>query len=116
MDYEIKELEAGSARVEFADGAWADVPIIGDDSVEMFESRVATYATKNSGNPPSWASIGKTGSVTPPSMESTVDPAWLVNRKSEYGALASQIEYITENGLEAWQTEVARIKAKYPQT
>ena len=26
----------------------------------------------------------------------------------------SQIEFITENGLEAWQTKVAEIKARYP--
>ena len=31
-----------------------------------------------------------------------------------YGTLASQIEYITENGLEAWQAKVAQIKADNP--
>jgi len=31
-----------------------------------------------------------------------------------YGPVAEQIEFITENGLEAWQTKVAEIKAKYP--
>ena len=35
-------------------------------------------------------------------------------RLSEYGVPQSQMEYITENGLEAWQTKVAEIKAKYP--
>jgi len=35
-------------------------------------------------------------------------------RKSEYGLPEKQIEYITENGLEAWQAKVAGIKARYP--
>ena len=36
------------------------------------------------------------------------------NRIEEYGSLAEQIEYITENGLDAWQTKVQEIKTKYP--
>ena len=36
------------------------------------------------------------------------------NRIKEYGSIAEQIEYITENGIAAWQSKVAEIKAKYP--
>ena len=36
------------------------------------------------------------------------------NRIKEYGSIAEQIEFITENGLEAWQSKVNSIKAKYP--
>ena len=36
------------------------------------------------------------------------------NRIKEYGSIAEQIEYITENGIEAWQSKVNSIKAKYP--
>tara|TARA_B100000123_G_scaffold170081_1_gene126088 strand:- start:106 stop:423 length:318 start_codon:yes stop_codon:yes gene_type:complete len=36
------------------------------------------------------------------------------NRKAEYGSLAKQIEYITENGLTKWQENVTAIKKKYP--
>jgi hypothetical protein len=36
------------------------------------------------------------------------------NRQKEYGSTAEQIEYITENGLEAWQSKVQEIKTKYP--
>ena len=36
------------------------------------------------------------------------------NRQKEYGSTAEQIEYITENGLDAWQTKVQEIKTKYP--
>ena len=37
-------------------------------------------------------------------------------RRSEYGPVANQIEFITENGLEAWQTKVAEIKARHPKS
>ena len=33
-----------------------------------------------------------------------------------YGMVETQIEYIAENGLEAWQTKVAEIKAAHPKT
>ena len=36
------------------------------------------------------------------------------NRMNEYGSVESQIEFITENGLDAWKTKVDEIKAKYP--
>jgi len=35
-------------------------------------------------------------------------------RIKEYGSIAEQIEYITENGLDAWQSKVQAIKNKYP--
>ena len=35
-------------------------------------------------------------------------------RLQAYGDAIAQIEYITENGLDAWQTNVATIKANYP--
>ena len=38
----------------------------------------------------------------------------VANRQKEYGSTAEQIEYITENGLEAWQSKGQEIKTKYP--
>jgi len=35
-------------------------------------------------------------------------------RVKEYGSAIDQGEFITENGLDAWQNKVAEIKAKYP--
>ena len=35
-------------------------------------------------------------------------------REKEYGSIFSQIEFITENGLEAWQSKVQEIKTKSP--
>ena len=40
--------------------------------------------------------------------------AQVQNRIKEYGSIAEQIEYITENGLDAWQSKVNSIKSKYP--
>ena len=41
-------------------------------------------------------------------------PTYEDKRREEYGSATYQLEYITENGLEAWQQKVAEIKAKYP--
>jgi len=38
----------------------------------------------------------------------------IANRQKEYGSIASQIEFITEKGLEAWKTNVQSIKLKFP--
>ena len=35
-------------------------------------------------------------------------------RKIEYGSVESQIEYITENGIDKWKEKVDAIKKKYP--
>ena len=40
----------------------------------------------------------------------------VATRTSLYGSIAEQIEYITENGIEAWQTKVAQIKADNPKS
>lgn len=65
------------------------------------------------------------GFVAEPTEPEWIDGQWKMqyelvaigyeeSRKGEYGTPESQIEFITENGLEAWQTKVAEIKAKYP--
>ena len=38
----------------------------------------------------------------------------IAKRKELYGSTSSQIEYITEQGLESWKTKVQSIKLKYP--
>jgi len=43
-----------------------------------------------------------------------IENTWLENRQLSYGSATDQLEFITENGLEAWQVKVAEIKAKYP--
>ena len=41
-------------------------------------------------------------------------PTYADKRMMEYGTIPEQLEFITENGLEAWQSKVAEIKKKYP--
>jgi len=45
-----------------------------------------------------------------------VEIGWLENRIGAYRSPDKQLEFITENGLEAWQAKVSEIKAKYPKT
>jgi hypothetical protein len=48
-------------------------------------------------------------------LEPTKQPiTWLSSRIDEYGTVEQQLEFITERGLEAWQSNVAAIKEKYP--
>ena len=42
--------------------------------------------------------------------------SYISQRLADYGEAEVQIEFITENGLEAWQAKVAEIKAKYPKS
>tara|TARA_R100000808_G_scaffold25075_1_gene61360 strand:+ start:1389 stop:1730 length:342 start_codon:yes stop_codon:yes gene_type:complete len=44
-----------------------------------------------------------------PHVETYVD-----KRQKEYGSAEDQLEFITEKGLDAWQTKVSEIKKKYP--
>jgi len=43
-----------------------------------------------------------------------VEIGWLEHRMEAYGRPEHQLEFITENGLEAWQQKVSSIKARYP--
>jgi len=43
-----------------------------------------------------------------------VEISWLEHRIEAYGRVEHQLEFITENGLEAWQSKVAEIKTRYP--
>ena len=119
MNYTITELTGGNAVVVFADDSWANVAVMTTDTKETFEERVQGYTTKLSQSNPDWIAVNQTGSVgqiayTDGKVAEATNPAWLDARIDAYGSWASQLEFITENGLEAWQEEVAKIKAKHP--
>ena len=42
------------------------------------------------------------------------EKTYLEKRLEAYGSSEQQLEFITENGLEAWQQKVAEIKAQIP--
>ena len=46
----------------------------------------------------------------------TVELGWKDKRLNAYGSPASQIEHITENGLDSWVTKVNEIKGWYPKS
>lgn len=52
--------------------------------------------------------------VEDPVDDNPVPLSWWAERLVAYGEAIEQIEFITENGLDAWQSKVLEIKAKYP--
>jgi len=118
--YNIEKLEDGIATVRYADGSWAELRLSADMTQEDVDDLAFQFAPKV-GVAPSFISVGSTSTASAkpePIAEEFVDerPAWLIAREEAYGSLSSQIEYITENGLEAWQAHVAEIKAANPKT
>ena len=131
MKYTIREIKDGVATVDFEDGAWAEVPMAESDTVETFNSKVGDYSTK-AYTAPSWAASEASidGSVVereavwdarnplevaiPTDDEDESSIEWINDRVNAYGPVSSQIEFIVENGLDAWIEEVKQIKADNP--
>lgn len=124
MNYTVEEITNGIAVFRYADGSYANVTLEKDMSLEDIDDIAYSYAPKT-GEAPSTIAVGHTRVAqakpyTPPEEVEDEDakvvetPEYLQNRILAYGDLSAQIEYITENGLEAWQKHVAEIKAKYP--
>ena len=118
--YNIEEVNNGIAKVRYADNSWAEIVLASDMTQEDLDDLALQFARKT-GVAPSFATVGftSTASAKPEPVEPEVvddRPAWLIARLEAYGSLESQLEYITENGLEAWQAHVAQIKADNPKT
>jgi hypothetical protein len=111
--YNIEEVNNGIAKVRYADNSWAELVLASDMTQEDLDDLALQYAPKT-GVAPSFATVGftSTASAKPEAVDDRA--AWLIAREAAYGSLASQVEYITENGLEAWQTKVAEIKTANP--
>lgn len=120
--YTVEKIESGIATLRYADNSWAEIILTADMTQEDLDDKAWDFRTKT-GVAPSFLSAGTKGTASqkpePVVDESeqtvTETPEYLQNRIAAYGDVASQIEYITENGLTAWQTHVAAIKAKYPE-
>tara|TARA_R110000824_G_scaffold122176_1_gene278965 strand:- start:499 stop:885 length:387 start_codon:yes stop_codon:yes gene_type:complete len=126
MKFTIREIINGVAVVDFDDGAWAEVPMNATDTEAAFIRHVSSFATKTY-QAPSWAvpeaskdsakvertvTVPDNGEIYPVLPDDAAQ--WLTKRIEAYGAVASQIEFITEQGLAAWQEEVAAIKLANP--
>ncbi len=116
--YTVEKLENGIATLRYSDGSWAEIILSSDMTQEDLDDAAHQFAPKI-GVAPSFVSKGltSTASVKPAPVEDEpeVVPTWLRKRVVAYGDPMSQLEYITENGLEAWQAHVAEIKKKYPE-
>lgn len=121
--YNIDSITNGVAKVSYSDGSWAEIVLESDMTAEIVDDLAHQYAPK-SGTAPSFLTTGqRTARALPaeqvdaPALEDEwVDPRpqYVQDRAAAYGTLESQIEYITENGLAAWQAHVAQIKADNP--
>ena len=120
MQYTIPEINNGIAKVQWSDGTWAFVELASDMTEAELDNIVhrITPPHLKTGTTPSFLSAGasRTAAEKPEEVEVVDDPRpqWLQNRQAAYGTVQKQIEYITENGLDAWQAKVAQIKADNP--
>ena len=118
MQYTIPEINNGVAKVQYSDGTWTFVELTSDMTEADLDDLVhrITPPHLKTGTTPSFLSAGATRTAAEKPEETYVDPRpqWLQDRQTAYGTLESQIEYITENGLAAWQTKVTQIKTDNP--
>lgn len=128
MEYTIREIKDGIATIDYTDGSWAGIPMNAGLSQEDFEAAVIAHGPK-SFEAPAWATTGtfnaKPADIiidTTPAPEGmgtvdadgTITPSYMLNRREAYGDPSFQLEFITENGLEAWRTYVASVKKMFP--
>lgn len=113
--YTIPEINNGVAKVEWSDGSFTFIQLTSDMTEADLDEAVHLSVPPNlkTGSTPSFLSEGASRTAREkPNTNSS--PSWLQARQAAYGSIESQIEYITENGLSAWQAHVAQIKADNP--
>lgn len=113
--YTIPEINNGVAKIQWSDGSWTYVELTSDMTEADLDNTVhmSVPAHLRTGSAPSFLSEGATRTAAA-KPEPAGPPLWLSARKEAYGTVESQLEYITENGLAAWQAHVAQIKADNP--
>lgn len=115
MNYKIKTITGSVATVEYSDGSWAELDINSTTTKSHFEQMVKDFAPKTDADVSvDWLTVGDKTTSADETPTPLADPDWVLARMEAYGTFGEQIEYITENGLDAWQTKVAEIKAANP--
>ena len=124
MQYTVSEINDGVAKIEWSTGEYSFVTMTDDMTEADFDDLVFQSApgSLKTGTTPSFVTAGMSRTaakkpeevIEPEEEESDPIPAWLAGRFAAYGNVLTQLEYITENGLDAWQTKVAQIKADNP--
>ena len=118
MQYTIPEITDGRAKIQWSDGSWTYLDFSSDMTEADLDDMVLQLVPPHlkTGTAPSFLSEGATRTAAEKPAPVDPRPAWQIARQNAYGGAESQIEYITENGLEAWQTKVAQIKADNPKS
>ena len=118
MEYSIPEINNGLAKVVFPDDTWTYIPLTAEMTEADLDDMVHRMTPPHllSGTAPSFLSAGATRTAAEKPAEEYVDPRpeYLQKREEAYGSVATQIEFITENGLDAWVAKVAQIKTDNP--
>ena len=115
--YTVEAINNNVATIKFSNNYCTFIELDPSWSEAELDNIVAQHIPgdlKTGAGVPSFLSVGdvRTAALIPV----TENPTWMNNRLAAYGNPESQIEYITENGLEAWQAHVAKIKADNPKT
>lgn len=121
--YVVEKIENGIATIRYSDNSWAEI-ILSDGMTEEQLDEEAWKFRPKAGAKQHNISVGAsrqaltTGSqdVDAVGGMTIVNAPWLTRRIAAYGTLESQIEFIVENGLEAWQEEVRAIKERFPKS
>jgi len=128
--YEFQNLKKDNPNTSFPKASMDDERIRSDygvvevvesrlpsDDVELDDNGVVTKYTDNNvteGTPikvnGDWKQVWEQTPKTESERNEQVRALRLVN----YGSPEKQLEFIAENGLEAWQNNVAEIKVRYP--
>ena len=115
--YTVGEIENNVAKIIWSDGSWSFVELRSDMTEEQLDDYVNAITPmhlKTGSGTPSFLQKGQNRTAAAAALP--VNPDWLQARLDAYGPVDSQIEYITEKGLAAWQAHVAEIKAANPKS
>jgi len=118
MQYSVPEITNGVAKILFSDGSWTFVQLASDMTEADFDDIVHQIAPPQlkSGEAPSFLSAGTTRTAAQKTVPTSPDirPEYVQERMAAYGSAEDQLEFITENGLEAWVAKVTQIKTDNP--
>lgn len=119
MNYTVAEIADGRAKIIWPDDSFTYLELTTDMTEEEFDDavyRIIPPHLKSGNGAPSFLSTGDRTAEEDAGADSFDDPRpeYVQNRVAAYGGWEQQLEYITENGLEAWQENVAAIKAANP--
>lgn len=120
MQYEITEITDGVAKIVWSDGSFSYCSLTADMTEADVDDAVYSMIPPRlkSGEKPAHLSTGtRTAAlIDRVHLDDDVRPDYIIKRTEAYGAPQEQLEFITENGLDAWIAKVAQIKADNPKT